>query len=195
MSTALGARVAVLGGSFDPPHVGHVLLGAWALAAGGVDRLVVVPTFGHAFGKVSAPYDERMHMTELAFEVLDRGRVSVSRIEEGLPVPSYTVRTLEALSAAMPGAKLRLLCGADVLAELSRWREPERVQALAPLLVAGREGYARPDGKGAPSSHGPDLPRVSSTEVRARLLRGESVEGMVPTAVIDHVRARGLYRP
>lgn len=197
MSTAAAAevRVAVLGGSFDPPHVGHVLLGAWALAAGGVDRLVVVPTFGHAFGKVSAPYAERVRMTELAFGVLDPGLVSVSRIEETLPVPSYTVRTLEALTAAMPGARLRLLCGADVLGDLSRWREPERVQALAPLLVAGREGYARPVGDGAMAGHGPDLPRVSSTEVRGRLSRGESVEGLVPTSVIEHVRARALYRP
>lgn len=187
-------RVAVLGGSFDPPHVGHVLLGAWALSAGGIDRLLVVPTFGHAFGKVSAPFEERVRMVELAFGVLDPARVSVSRVEETLPVPSYTVRTLEALAAAMPGARLRLLCGADVLGDLSRWHEPERVLALAPLLCAGRGGHARTGGAFDVSASGPDLPQVSSTEIRAALRAGRSVEGLVPEAVLMHVRAKHLYR-
>lgn len=185
--------VAVLGGSFDPPHVGHVLLAGWALAAGGVDRLLVVPTLGHAFGKKSAPFEDRVHMCGLAFASLDPARVSVSRIEETLPTPSYTVHTLEALTVAMPGAALRLLCGADVLAELDRWKEPHRVLALAPLLACGRTGHARASGRFAVSTLGPDLPEVSSTEIRAALAAGTSVEGLVPTAVLDHARRTGLY--
>lgn len=196
MTSALGhgPGVAVLGGSFDPPHVGHVLLAAWALSAGGVDRVLVVPTFGHAFGKASVPFDDRVRMAELAFGVLDPALVSVSRIEEGLPTPSYTVQTLEALVRAMPGVHLRLLCGADVLADLSRWKDPVRVAELAPLLCAGRAGHPRVgEGGLAVTTSGPDLPLVSSTEVRAALREGGSVEGLVPAAVLSHVRARGLY--
>jgi nicotinate-nucleotide adenylyltransferase len=189
----VSATVAVLGGSFDPPHVGHVLLAGWALAAGGVDRVLVVPTFGHAFGKKSAPFDDRVRMAELAFTALDPQRVSVSRIEETLPTPSYTVRTLEALTAAMPGVSLRLLCGADVLGELEKWKEPDRVLSLAPLLASGRCGHPRAAGRFAVTTLGPDLPEVSSTEIRAALADGRSVDGLLPTEVLEHVRDRRLY--
>jgi nicotinate-nucleotide adenylyltransferase len=183
--------VAVLGGSFDPPHVGHVLLASWALACGGVDAVLVVPTFGHAFGKKSAPYEHRVRMVELAFAHLRH--VEVSRIEETLPVPSYTVQTLEALAAAMPGTSFRLLCGADVLADLPKWKEPDRLLALAPLLACGRGGHTRTAGGRTVSTLGPDLPAVSSTEIRAALRNRTSVAGLVPTAVARYVAEHRLY--
>lgn len=184
-------RVAVFGGSFDPPHVGHVLLAAWALSAGGVDRLLVVPTYAHAFGKRSAAFDDRVAMAELAFSVL--APVEVSRIEERLPAPSYTLRTLEAIAAERPLASLRLLVGADVIEALPRWHEPDQIEALAPLLVGGRSGYARSSATHTVATDVPNFPEVSSTVVRARLARGEDVSSLVPESVRAYIATRSLY--
>jgi nicotinate-nucleotide adenylyltransferase len=178
--------VAVYGGTFDPPHVGHVLAAAWALSAGGVDRVLVVPVFEHPLGKrPAADYDARVRMCELAMAPLVGA--SVSRVEEELGGPSRTLRTLEALAPRMPGARLRLLAGTDIPAEASRWHRWERVIELAPPLLIGRLGH---DEAGAPFA----LPDVSSTELRAALARGEQAAGLLPTAVAEYVARHRLYR-
>ncbi len=178
--------VAVYGGTFDPPHVGHVLAAAWALSAGGADRVLVVPAYEHPLGKApTASFDARCAMCELAFAPI-RG-VIVDRIEEELGGTSLTLRTLEALAARMPGVELRLLVGADVLDEKDRWHRWDAIEALAPPLVVGRAGYSA---EGA----SPALPEVSSTAVREALAEGRSVAGLVPTEVAAYVAARGLYR-
>jgi nicotinate-nucleotide adenylyltransferase len=179
--------LGVFGGSFDPPHVGHVLLAAYALSVGPLDGLLIVPTFVHPFGKALAPYAHRVAMCERAFGLL-RG-ATLSRLEEELGGPSYTVRTLEALTDAMPGTSFRLVVGADVIADVARWRDFERVSSLAPPFVVGRGGHVRPFG-----IEPLDLPAVSSTEVRARCARGEGFEGLVPREVAAYVETHGLYR-
>lgn len=179
--------IGVFGGSFDPPHCGHVLLATYAISVAPIDRLLVVPTFQHPFGKPLAPFEHRVAMAERAFWLL-RG-VEVSRIEQELGGASYTVRTLEALRAREPGAELRLLVGADVLGDVERWRDFERVRELAPLFVVGRSGYPRED-----DVETPDLPAISSTVVRARLRAGEHVAGLVPRAVERYCLEHGIYR-
>jgi nicotinate-nucleotide adenylyltransferase len=169
--------IGVFGGSFDPPHVGHVLAVAYALATAPIERVLVVPTFRHPFGKAMAPFADRVAMAELAFGGM-RG-VEVSRIEEELGGDSYTVRTLEALRSRMPGTTLRLLVGSDVLPDTPRWREWERVTELAPPIVLPRGGEL--------------LPTVSSTDVRARYAAAGSTEDVVPRSVDAHVRSHGLY--
>jgi nicotinate-nucleotide adenylyltransferase len=175
---------AVFGGSFDPPHVGHVLVAAWVRSATDVDRVVVVPALEHPFGKPLAPFPHRRRMAELAFAPLTR--VAVSDIEARLSGASYTVRTLEALRARHPGVSLRLVIGSDLVAEVPRWREGDRIPELAPLLVVGRGGHD--DG-----ARDIVMPEVSSTEIRARLRAGRSVEGLVPRAVIDYLTRYSLY--
>jgi nicotinate-nucleotide adenylyltransferase len=178
--------VGVLGGSFDPPHVGHVLVASWALSVTEVSRVVVVPALRHAFGKSLQAYEHRVRMCELAFA--DLGRVSVSRIEAELGGAGYTVDMLEALAVRLRGAKLRLVMGADLEKELPKWRRPERVVALAPPLVVGRCGHGERGEKDV------TLPEVSSTDVRRRLAAGESVASVVPRSVLAHIEAHGLYR-
>lgn len=190
---SVGPRIAVFGGSFDPPHVGHVLLAAWALSAGGVDRLLVIPTFAHAFAKRSAAFEHRVAMARLAFGVLDPARVEVSELERTLPTPSYTVHTLEHLVAAQPDATFRLLVGADVLAAFPRWKDGARIEALAPLLVGGRAGHASAAEGRAVADDVPSFPEVSSTDLRARLGRGERPRALVPEAVLAYAVAHGLY--
>ncbi len=153
--------LAIFGGSFDPPHLGHVLAVQYVLAVGAADRVIVVPVFQHAFNKQLSPFDLRLKLARLAF--CDDERVRVSRIERELPSPNFTLNTVRALKRSFPGEQLRLVVGADVLHDVDKWHHFEELTAEAPLLVLGRAGVEHPD---APRVF---LPEVSSTQVRALL--------------------------
>jgi nicotinate-nucleotide adenylyltransferase len=183
-----GRRVALLGGSFDPPHVAHVLLATYVLLRGEVDEVLVVPVFEHAFGKRLAPFEERVELCELAFAALVG--VTVSRVEAELPSPSRTLVTLEHLTRARPDAHFRLVVGSDVLIDAHKWYAFDEVTRRAPLLIVPRPGYPHP---GAAV-----LPDVSSTSVRELLARRdpaaiEELRGIVPRACLDVILAKNLY--
>jgi nicotinate-nucleotide adenylyltransferase len=179
------SRVAIFGGSFNPPHVGHVLAVAYVLATCDVERLVVVPAHKHPFGKPLAPFDDRVRMCELAVALMPRAEVS--RIEETLD--GLTLHTLEALKSAHADWDLRLVMGADILLESDKWFRFDDVKKLAPPIILGRAGVTHAD---APHAV---LPEISSTRVRelARSKSWDELAPLVPRAVIDHIRARGLY--
>ncbi len=180
-------NVAVFGGSFNPPHVAHVLACSLLLSVHEVDRVLVVPAFQHPFAKPLAPYDDRVTMCGLAFASMPD--VEVSRLEESLGGESRTLRTLEHLSGSRPDWKLRLVVGADILPEAPRWFGFEAIARLAPLIVLARAGVEA-DGVGPPL-----LPEVSSTRVRSAIEIGawDEVEKVVPRRVLDYVREKGLY--
>jgi nicotinate-nucleotide adenylyltransferase len=188
-AVAVDARVAIFGGSFNPPHVAHVLAVSYVLACADVDRVLVIPAFRHPFAKSLAPFEDRLEMCRLAFT--DLGRVEVSSVEGELGGESRTVRTLEHLHATHPRWSMRLVVGADVVHEMDRWTEPQRVRALAPPLVLGRIGFALPpDHRGAPQV----LPDISSTTVRQAIASGSEIAAsLVPRRVLDFARARRLY--
>ena len=179
-------QLGVFGGSFNPPHIAHVLAAAWALSAEPLARLLVVPTYRHPFQKTMAPYEHRLRMCELAFAELRAAEVS--RIEAELGGESLTVRTLEELQRQLPNTRLRLIIGSDLLGETSKWHAFERIAELAPPLVIGRAGHETV----SPAARYV-LPPISSTEVRRRLRTGEDVTGLVPYAVVEYVREHGLY--
>jgi nicotinate-nucleotide adenylyltransferase len=192
-------RVAVFGGSFNPPHVGHVLGVVYALATAPIDEVLVVPVYQHPFAKHLASFADRLQMCRLAVGWLPR--VVVSTVEEELGGESRTLRTLEHLGATHPELSLRLLVGADVLGDLPKWHRWDRIAELAPPLVLGRRGIEAPDadvtwvGAAGDEPPAPILPHVSSTEIRAALAAGDvaAVRGLVPATVIDHIVAKGLY--
>jgi len=184
-------NVAFYGGSFDPPHVGHLLSAAYALATGGFDQVLVMPVFEHAFGKDLAPFDARLELCRACFEGLSG--VHVSSLEAELERPNYTERTLARLAADHPDWRMRVLVGSDVLADTGAWHDFAAVERLAPPYVLTRRGFERP---GA----GPALlPEVSSTEVRELLRRrherdaAERLRFLVPARVLERVTALGLY--
>lgn len=180
-------RVAIYGGSFDPPHLGHVLSVAWALSAAPLDEAWIIPTWNHAFDKEhGASFEDRLALCELGFRKFHD--VRVLDIERQLGGVSKTLHTLEALRAEHPDALFRLLIGADVLPTTDRWHRWESVVELAPPLIIGRDGYAVPEG--CPIS----IPNINSTEIRAILTQAGDVSGLVPTAVIDYIGMRDLYR-
>lgn len=178
-------NVGFFGGSFNPPHVSHVLAVSYVLATQPFDRVLVVPCFDHPLGKELAPFSHRQAMCERAFEHLRR--VEVSSIEQEMGETSRTLYTLRALSAAHPDWSLRLIIGADILNETERWFGWPEIVRLAPPLVLGRLGHQRAD---APPSV---VPQVSSTEVRDRLARGLAVDDVVPRRVIEYAREHHLY--
>ena len=186
-------RVALFGGSFDPPHVGHVFGVTYALATVDLDAVLVVPVFSHPFEKELAPFSHRVEMARLAFVPV--AHATVSTVEEDLGSPSLTVRTLEHLHEAHPDWELHLIVGGDVLHDSSRWVGWDRIEQHARLLVLGRESAPHPD---APKAI---LPNVSSSEVRALLRRraddldaSREAARWVPRRVLDYIDRHGLYR-
>jgi nicotinate-nucleotide adenylyltransferase len=179
--------VAVFGGSFNPPHIAHVLAVATVLCTTDVDRVIVVPAYQHPFAKQLASYDARVAMTDLAVGWLPR--VEVSRVEEMLGGESRTLRTLERLQADHPEWSLRLVVGADILNEAHKWHGFDRIRAIAPLIVLGRAGIQAP---GAPE---PILPRVSSTDVRAAAACHDMsrLSALVPRQVAAYIEEHKLY--
>jgi nicotinate-nucleotide adenylyltransferase len=178
--------LGVLGGSFDPPHIAHVMLALLGLSVGGLSRVLVVPTFIHAFGKALSPFEQRLRMCELAFA--DLRNVEVSAIEAELGGVSRTLRLVEELSRRHPDHDLRLLVGTDILSQRTRWQGFDEIIAIAPLMVAERVGY-----EAGGDELGAALPGVSSTQLRAALGRGET-SALLPRRVQDYALAQGLYR-
>lgn len=179
--------VAIFGGSFNPPHMAHVLATAWVLATQEVDAVVVIPTFQHPFAKPLAAYEDRVRMCELAVGWLPG--VTVSRVEAELGGESRTLRTLEHLASLHPDWRMRLVMGGDLVAEVDKWFRFDRIQELAPPLVLGRAGFHV---EGVPETL---LPAVSSSEVRARIATGRwaDLTPLVPRDVLAYVRERRLY--
>ena len=194
MTSSPRERIGIFGGSFDPPHAAHVMLAAYVLSTGEIDRLIVIPNAKHALDKrARAPFPHRLRMCELAFA--DLRRVEVSSIEEELGGTSYTLDTLEELERRHPGVQLRLVVGEDILSEVDRWHRFDRVAAIAPPIVVGRSGAAAAIAAARGLEVLPvSLPAISSTEIRGRLSDGRPVTGLVPRVVADYAREHGLYR-
>lgn len=184
-------HVAFYGGSFNPPHVGHVLAATYALSVGEFSRVLVVPVYHHAFEKELAPFEHRARLCEIAMSWIPG--VEVSRVEQALDTPSFTLRTLERLRTEHPDWQFRLLVGADVIADSRKWHAYDAVTALAPPFVLGRVGV--PSAQAPP----PVLPGISSTRVRELLAQPGQAEAerelgrSVPRGVLHYIREHGLY--
>ena len=188
-------RLGVYGGSFDPPHLGHLLPvidAAEQLELDGV-RFVPASTQPLKVGRASARPADRLAMTERLVQGIPGFTVDPAEIDR--PGLSYTVDTLAGVSAAVPGAALFLLLGADAYALFDQWRDPDGIRALATIVVLVR-------GEVAPVPH--ERPGVlvlqsrrvdiSSTELRARVRDGRTIRGFVPDAVADYIAEHRLYR-
>lgn len=183
-------NLGVYGGSFDPPHLAHVQVATRLLSRGLVDHVLVVPVYEHAFAKDLLPFAERLELCRLAFDGLVG--VTVSDLERDLPRPNFTWATLQAVRHLHPNAELRLIVGADVLADLPRWHRIEEVLRLAPLLAVGRSGFDRPD------VHELELPDVASRRLREELRQRtgavSAARESLPASVWQRIVERDLYR-
>jgi nicotinate-nucleotide adenylyltransferase len=190
----MGERVGIMGGSFDPVHVGHIAAAVTVRHAMALDVLhvVVAGDQWQKRGRVVASAEDRLDLVRAAVEDLDRVVASSIEIDRGRP--SYTHETLEELTA--PGRELFLVLGADAARNTGTWVEVARCQELATLVVVSRAGDpgepADPDGWRWTNVTIPWLD-VSSTDIRARLASGWPIDGLVPSAAVRRIRERGLY--
>lgn len=196
-------RIGILGGTFNPPHLGHLICAQEAHLQLSLDRVLVVVA-GRSPHKPDDPDDpgaeHRLAMCRRAIGADDR--FEVSDIELRRDGPSYTVDTLAQLHALMPDSQLFLIVGGDVAAGLPKWRDPEGVLALSTLAVAERRGTAHNAIEGAlePLRGGEraeffEMPRIgiSSTDVRRRVREGEPITYLVPDAVASYIEEHRLY--
>ncbi len=188
-------RVALYGGSFNPPHVAHQLVALYVLETQLVDELWFVPTYAHPFGKPLAPYADRVAMSELAAAALGP-RAKVSRVEEELAqrpgfLASRTLDLVEHLAAQ--GLELRLVVGTDILGETAKWHRWDDVVAKAPLIVVGRGGHALPAGS---IETGVTMPQIASTRIRELVARAPDdpeLARLLPREVLWYIARHDLY--
>ncbi len=195
-------RIGILGGTFNPPHLGHLVCAQEAYVQLGLDRVLLMPASvpPHKPVEDDPGAAHRFELCRLAVDGDERFAVSdLELLREG---PSYTVDTLEMLNSQAPQDDLNLILGGDVAAGLPRWREPERVLELAGLAIAKRRGTARESVETALEQlRGGDrarffwMPRigVSSTMVRRRVRESQPIRYLVPDRVAGYIQANGLY--
>lgn len=192
----MGERLGILGGTFDPPHIGHLLLAYGAIEQLALDRLILVPARRQPLKAEVAITDpaHRLAMVRCLAEM--DPRLHVDALELDRPGLSFTVDTLRAYRAQWPEAALHLLLGADAARTFAQWRAPEEVAGLARVVICTRGEEAMP---AAPAGIAWDRLAtrrvdVSATEVRARVRAGLSIRGFVTEAVAAYIAAHGLYR-
>jgi nicotinate-nucleotide adenylyltransferase len=186
-------RVALLGGSFDPLHFGHLFLGAAVVWRQEPDALWLVPVARHAFGKSLSPFADRLEMARIGARLLGP-HAEANPIEEQLVRQGgdgATISLLRYLKAKHPGTSFSLALGADAWAQRAAWRDFDEVAKLADVTVFNRAGVPAIEGV---EGGGPALPDVSSTTVRERVRDQQPIEDLVPAEIARYIRARGLYR-
>jgi nicotinate-nucleotide adenylyltransferase len=188
-------RVGVFGGTFDPPHIGHLVTAVnvrYALALDEVLLVVANRPWQKEGTRALSPAEDRLALVEAAVDGVEGLRAS--RIELDRGGPSFTADTLAALAAEGP-VQLFTILGADAAAGLPTWERWGEVVARSRLVVVDRPGQtaALPDGVAWIRVEVPHL-EVSSSDLRARVVDGRPLEFLLPPAVIEGIRARGLYR-
>jgi nicotinate-nucleotide adenylyltransferase len=195
-------RLGILGGAFNPPHLGHLILAQDAHAQLGLDRVVLVPYAEPSHRRLEDDPGAEVRLTMCELAIGADARLGVSRIEIDRGGPSYTVETLRELRRRAPDDELFLLVGGDQAAALGGWRSPEEILSLASLAVAEREGWRRDEvaerlgGLCSPDRvRFFDMPHVeiSSSLVRRRARAGLPIRYLVPDKVANFVGAQSLY--
>jgi len=198
-------KIGVLGGTFDPVHLGHVRMAEEARKALGLAEVIFVPAgqpMLKSIDRIITPAEQRVEMLRLAIIVKPYFKISYLEIER--PGPSYTVDTLEAITKSYGGGTgIYFILGWDSLAQLPDWREPGRIVAMCHLVAVPRPGYTRPDltvlEKEIPGISPKvtflDRPNldISATMIRAKVARGEAIDRLVPGLVAEYIKKHRLY--
>ena len=199
-------RIGVFGGTFDPVHLGHLILAEQCREQGQLDQVLYVPAARppHKRDQPLTPFAQRAEM--LALAIAGQPAFRVDELERERPGPSFTVETLEAIHVRQPADELFLVIGSDTLDDLPQWREPVRVLELAGLLVAARPNWEMPTAETLRAAL--QLPReatlrlqvvqmplieISSRDLRRRASEGRSISFMLPRAVEVFIREKHIY--
>jgi nicotinate-nucleotide adenylyltransferase len=175
-------HIALFGGSFDPPHIGHVLCATWAVAMGGADRVWVLPTARHPYAKPLTAWERRWAMCQAAFAGLGFAELRADELHN----PSgYTIDLVERLMQTHPEHRWSLVGGSDTAADLRNWHRGDELERLVSVIAVPRRGVAAGE---------PALPAVSSSEIRAILAGGGNASDRLPQAVAACIARGGWYR-
>ncbi len=188
-----GRLIGLLGGSFDPVHHGHLIVGQVALERLGLDELRFVPAREQPFkqGKHRTSAEHRAAMVALAISGTSGFELETAELDRA--GPSYTVHTLEALREQVPSSRLVLLLGADAAADLAGWREVERIPELARLVVFARPGSTVPQTRLISEVIQVPAIDVSATEIRRRVRQRLPIRYWVPDSVGEYIARHQLY--
>lgn len=191
-------KIGIFGGSFDPIHTGHAIIAQHIISSGAVDRLwfMVSPVNPLKAGKLRQVADtDRLRMVEMVSHPLEG--VETSAFEFSMPKPSYTIDTLNALQKKFPDDEFYLIIGGDNWQLFGKWRNSEEILAKYHVLIYPRLGYevSIPDDlKNRVALVGAPIIELSSTEIRERLAKGQSVRYYVPDEVLEYIERKQLYR-
>ncbi|MFW5750641.1 MAG: nicotinate-nicotinamide nucleotide adenylyltransferase [Planctomycetota bacterium] len=178
-------RIALFGGAFDPPHLGHVLCATYAHAISGVDAVWILPVAQHPYDtkRDVRPWSIRWRLCQAAFAPLGFAEL---RDDERRNPDGKTYDLVRALDAAHPGTRWYLIGGSDTRDDLPNWHRGAELAQMIEVIPVPRAGF------GADDAH--SLPDISSTAIRERLARDEPVDGLVPAAVRSLIVREGWYR-
>ena len=199
-------RIGIFGGAFDPVHVGHLIVAERCREDVGLDEVWFLPSYRppHKAGRDLTRFEHRVEMTTLA--VTGQTKFRVEPIEKELPPPNYTADTLAELRRRNPGDEFALILGADSFLDLPNWHDPARVVSQAEVVVVGRPGFfealdeavgnvTRAVGREfTPRFVEAPLVGIASRDLRRRVAEGKSIRFLVPRAVEEYIREKGLYR-
>ncbi|MEP6984883.1 MAG: nicotinate-nucleotide adenylyltransferase [Chloroflexota bacterium] len=196
-------RIGILGGTFDPPHIGHLILAQHALDAIGFSRLLFVPAADppHKQQETKSPVEHRLAMLDCA--IVDNPYFAISRVDVDRPGPHYSVDMVRLLQADYPQAELYFIMGGDSLRDLPKWQQPQELIRLCKIAV-----MRRPQSTISRTMHSDTLPElaerltivdaplidVSSTAIVSRCAAGNSIRYLVPDAVLAYIKDHQLYR-
>ncbi len=187
-------HIGILGGSFDPPHIGHLLVARQTREIVGLDEVWLMPYFAHNWDTTVTLANHRLAMTKL----LEEDGIKASDEEIKREEKSYTIDTVRRLKNKFSSHEFFWIVGSDILPEFHRWKEPEALAHDVTFLLFPRNGHPLPERlpKGFQTVSSPELvtSNVSSTIVRSRLTKGLSVSGMIPEGVISYIQRSTLYR-
>ena len=192
-------KIGILGGTFDPIHLGHLVLAEQVKEKLKLGQVIFIPCLRspHKTRQKLSPAKDRFRMTQLALE--GNPSFSVSDIELKRKGLSYTVDTLKELKDLYPNSHIYFLTGSDVVDELGTWKDPQRLYRLAKVVIAIRPGFDEFDHRNRFAQKSIVVPitgiDVSSSEIRRRVKTGKSMKYLVPSGVEDYIRKKKLYRP
>lgn len=198
-------RIGILGGTFNPPHLGHLIVAREALKEAGLDRVLFIPCGNPPHKEINEIADvrHRLEMVKLSVDGYTDFEVSdIESIDEG---KSYTAKTLEKLKDIYPEDRLCFIVGADSLCQMKEWFCPEKIFEQAEIVVAGRGGIEDCELEKAISEYkkkyNADITRItmetvvmSSSDIRRRIRHGQSIKDMVCDKVIDYIEKTGIYK-
>ncbi len=193
-------KVGILGGTFNPPHIGHLIVAEFVREEVGLDKIIFVPCASPPH-KQNLDYLSQLAESEHRFEMVKiaiKGNpfFEASDIEIKRGGISYTIDTVNQMLERFPNYDFYLLIGADQFKDFHTWREPEEIVKKVQLIVFNRPGFVIPESKFSPFARFITIPNieVSASEIRSRVKSGKSIKYLVPPEVEEYIYANGLYR-